>query len=66
MADLFVYKNRSVRVMKLTQFGRIMMKKGPEDLQDEYDRDLMIKFHQALLTQSNLKVFTLWHLISLI
>lgn len=34
------------------------MKKGPEE-QDEYDRELMGKFQQALTTQSNLKVFTL-------
>ena len=58
IGNLFVSKNRTLQQMILTYHGQAMLKKE-QDSDNEYDRDMIIRFTQEMQNKTNLKLFTI-------
>lgn len=57
LGDVFVYHNRSLRVLVMTCTGKSLLKKE-QDEGAEFDRDMIVTFMGEIESKSLLKVFT--------
>lgn len=58
IGNVFLYRNRSMRVVIMTCYGKAMLKKEQDDGQD-FDRDMIIKFIQEMQYKTLLRVLAI-------
>lgn len=61
LGDVFVYHNRSLRILIMTSFGggkSPLLRKEMDETGCDFDNGMIAQFMQELQSKSNLKVFT--------
>ena len=58
IGNVFIFHNRTLRILILTCYGKVMLRKE-QDEGNDYDRDMIMKFMNEMKTKSDLKIFTI-------
>lgn len=58
LGNVLIYRNRTLRQLILTCYGKVMLRKEQEN-NEEFDREMIVRFIEELKVKSNLKVLTI-------